>query len=219
MTVRTLMGPGGATAAKQDIIIATLTSTLTELSQKLEPGQEVALSAATLAALESITAVVSGTVALDVPTLAALEQVTSTINNFPADYPDVSTLAKLEQVRTLLAGTLQVAGTVGVNNFPADQKVHDDLATEGHAVDQEGANAVLTFNVTAGHLVMVDVDPVAANDTLNYRARATCNGSTPTAISGFVCRPGTSYLPLPTAGTVKVWAPTGVIVAVQVLAR
>jgi len=41
-----------------------LAALLTELGQKLEPGQAVALDAATLAALESITAAVTGTVAV-----------------------------------------------------------------------------------------------------------------------------------------------------------
>ena len=41
-----------------------LTALLTELGQKLEPGQAVALDAATLAALENITAAVTGTVSV-----------------------------------------------------------------------------------------------------------------------------------------------------------
>jgi len=41
-----------------------LAALLTELGQKLEPGQAVALDAATLAALESITAAVTGTVSV-----------------------------------------------------------------------------------------------------------------------------------------------------------
>lgn len=43
---------------------ATLAAILTELNQKLEAGQAVALDAATLAALETINAIVSGTVAV-----------------------------------------------------------------------------------------------------------------------------------------------------------
>ena len=48
---------------------------------------EVALTAATLAALETINAVCSGTVALDAGTLAALESITATVSNWPIEYP------------------------------------------------------------------------------------------------------------------------------------
>lgn len=102
----------------------------------------------------------------------------------------------------------------------ADVEVRDDYATESHATDQVGANAVLAFAVAPGSMVVVDVDPTDPTDFDNYRARATCDGSVPTASSGFVCRAGAStYLPVPTSGTVNVWAPTGVVVAVQSLGR
>lgn len=43
--------------------------------------------------------------------LAALQAtLTVAVQSFPADYPDTGSLAKLEQVRTLLAGTLAVSG-------------------------------------------------------------------------------------------------------------
>lgn len=57
----------------------TLASILTELGQKLEAGQAVALDAAALAALENITATISGPVALDSATLAALETITAAV--------------------------------------------------------------------------------------------------------------------------------------------
>ncbi len=69
-----------------------LDNILTELNQKLEAGQEVALDSATLAALETIS-----------------------IANFPTDYADAASLAKLEQIRTLLAGTLSVSGSFSAN--------------------------------------------------------------------------------------------------------
>lgn len=65
----------------------------------------VALDSATLAALESISATiintvtVTGTVELGSASLAALESITTTVSNFPADYPDVASLAKLEAIR------------------------------------------------------------------------------------------------------------------------
>lgn len=100
---------------------------------------------------------------------------------------------------------------------PADtQPVADDYAANEHEADQTGAGAVLTFTVTAAEFVMVDVDNAGAEDDTVYRARATLDGTDPTATTGFVCRSGTTtYLPFPTAGTVKVFAPAGTVVAVQ----
>ena len=50
--------------SKQDEAIIILNALLTELGQKLETGQAIALDAATLTSLENITAVVSGTVSV-----------------------------------------------------------------------------------------------------------------------------------------------------------
>jgi hypothetical protein len=94
MTVHTLMGPGGATEVKQDDILTALAALLAELTTKFQAGQEVALDAATLTALETITASVS---------------------NWPSDFPDAAGLAKAEQIRALLAATLTVAGTVALD--------------------------------------------------------------------------------------------------------
>lgn len=116
MVERILFAPGGSTEDKQDDILTALAALLTELNGKLEPDQAVALNAATLAALETINAVVTGSVALDAPTLAALESITATVSNFPADYPDAAVLAKLEAIRVLLDGAIDVA----VSNFPAN---------------------------------------------------------------------------------------------------
>ncbi len=79
------------TNTKLDSIITALGNLQTELNQKLEAGQQVALDSATLSALETITASVS---------------------NFPSDYPDSALLAKVEEVRSLLAGTLTVESSV-----------------------------------------------------------------------------------------------------------
>lgn len=68
----------------------------------------VALDAATLAALEATT--VSGTVALDAPTLAALETITATVAGAVA--LDAPTLAALESITATIAGTVTVTGTV-----------------------------------------------------------------------------------------------------------
>jgi len=68
-----------------------LTALLTELGQKLEPGQAVALDAATLAALENITAAVTGTVA--VSNLPATQPVSATALPLPAGAATQTTLA------------------------------------------------------------------------------------------------------------------------------
>lgn len=73
---------------------------------------------------------VSGTVALDATTLAALESITALIGNFPADYPDAALLAKLESVRALLAATLTVQGSVSVTNHPSSISVSNFPATQ-----------------------------------------------------------------------------------------
>lgn len=238
---------GSSTEAKQDVIISALATLLIELQQKLEPGQQVALDGATLAALESINAVVSGIVALDGSTLAALESITTTIANWPSDFPDTAVLAKVEAVRALLEAGLEVSGSIEVENFPAefplpagqitaltpqtdsltnDQlraaevPVSDDYSTESHAAQQVGADGVLTFTIAAGQLVGVAVLPADSSDTEFYYACATCDGSAPSATSGFVCAVGgMTYLPAPTSGTVKVYAPTGTLIQVSGWAR
>lgn len=80
-----------AVEAKQDSANTKLDAILTELLQKLEAGQAVALDATTLAALESVSAVVSGTVA---------------ISNFPG--PDEAGLTNAE----LRAVPVPVSGAV-----------------------------------------------------------------------------------------------------------
>lgn len=95
--------------------------------------------------------------------------------------------------------------------------VQDDYQATEHEADQDGAGGVLAFPLSAAaQFVVVDVDNSSDSDTVTYRARATLDGSTPSETEGFVCRSGQSTcLPFPTAGTVKVWAPTGVVVSVQ----
>lgn len=97
--------------------------------------------------------------------------------------------------------------------------VKDDYVTEDHETDQTGSGIVLDFAITPSSMVMIDVDPTNPTDTNNYRCRATTNGTVPTSAIGFVCRPGTTYLPISSLGIIKVFAPVGVTVAVQGLGR
>lgn len=98
----------------------------------------VALDGPTLAALETISAVVSGIVALDGPTLAALENIIVS-GTVALDGP---TLAALENINAVVTGTVAldgptlaaletinavVSGTVAVSNFPATQPVSGPL--------------------------------------------------------------------------------------------
>lgn len=94
--------------------------------------------------------------------------------------------------------------------------VKDSLATAEFSADQAGVGAVLSFTFSGtADFVIVDVD--STDPTVYYRARARLDGVAPTATVGFVCRSGqTTYLPFATGATVKVYAPNGTIVSVQV---
>lgn len=105
--------PVGGTVALDTSTLAALESITAVLSGA------VALDAPTLAALEAIT--VSGSVALDAPTLAALESVTAAVTGTVA--LDAPTLAALESVTAVVSGAVTVSGTVAVSNLPATQAV------------------------------------------------------------------------------------------------
>lgn len=134
---------------KLDSIITALGNLQTELNQKLEAGQSVALDAGTLAALETITA---------------------SISNFPSDYPDAATLAKVEAVRALLAGTLTISGAVTVASTTNGTQKSQIIDAAGDVVDvvtlgtqvttsEKGlvTNSVIHGKTTAGGGSYVDV--------------------------------------------------------------
>lgn len=97
----------------------------------------------------------------------------------------------------------------------------DDYADNECLPDQTGNDDVKTFTLSgASDMILVDVDNVSSTDSTTYRARATLDGSTPTATTGYVCRSGmTTYIPFHCEGTVKVYAPSGTVVAVQAGSR
>lgn len=112
-----------AVESKQDDIITALADVLTELNDKFEAGEEVALDATTLAALESITATVSGTVdvgnfpaiqtvdgevSLDAATLSALETINAVVSGSVA--LDAGTLSALENITAVISGSVAVTG-------------------------------------------------------------------------------------------------------------
>lgn len=100
--------------------------------------------------------------------------------------------------------------------------VVDDYASDLIHSDEIGADAVIDFDMgAAAAMVFVDVDPVAEGDDTAYICRVTVDGTTPSAIRGWRARSGQATpIPAPCpAGTVKVWAPTGVSVSVQATRR
>lgn len=97
-----------AVESKQDDIITVLGDLFTELTAKFESGQEVALDATTLAALESINSTISGTVALDATTLSALETINAVCSGTVA--LDAGTLSALENITATISGSVAVTG-------------------------------------------------------------------------------------------------------------
>lgn len=102
---------------------ASLQAILTELRQKLEAGQAIAL---------------------DAPTLAALEQITAVISNFPTDYPDAASALLLLAINNKLPtlGNAAVGGAMPVN-------LANDL-TVVSTVGQSTANVDLLSEVVSG---------------------------------------------------------------------
>lgn len=170
MVERILFAPGGATEAKQDTL-------LTELQQKLEAGQEVALNAATLAALESINATITGAIALDAPTLAALESINAVVSGTVA--LDSATLAALETVNAVVTGTvaldaptLAVLETVdlGASTLAALENISATV-TGTVALDAPTLAALESISVTG--TVALDAPTLAALESIT----ATISGS------------------------------------------
>lgn len=176
-----------STEAKQDAILASLATLLTELQQKLETGQAVALDAGTLAALETINAAVTGTVA---------------VSNHPSDFPLPS-----GQILTLTPQTNALTDAQLRASAPA---VKDDYASGEVLADQTGAGAVLTFTFTSPvQLVVVHGDGAEGEF-----CRADAFGGVPSATLGVPCGDEIpTFLPV-TTGSVKVFAPASMVVSV-----
>jgi len=212
---------GGATEV-------TLASVLAELGQKLEAGQAVALDAATLAALESITAAVTGTVA--VSNLPSTQVVSAATLPLPDGAATQATLASVLAALALVAVTgpltdsqlrstaVPVSGTVSTGQAQplTDAQlragkvgVADDFQGGECLPDQTGAGAVLTFTFTAPRNLIV-VHAVGAGQV----ARADPFGGTPSATQGFRCPDDAPTYMAVVATVVKVFAPSGMVVSV-----
>jgi hypothetical protein len=158
------------------------------------------------------------------------------VGNLPATYPNQHSQPLTDT--QLRATAVPVSGTVtstpsGTQNvdvtgntaglatsakqLPDGHNVRDEYSAVEHEADQGGADAVLTFTLgVAADFLIVDADNTDTTDYTAFRCRATIDGTTPSATVGFVCRSGQStYLPFPSGTTIKVYTPTGVVVAVQ----
>lgn len=113
MTYQTLFGPGGATELKQDDVINALAAILNELQQKIESGEEISLSAGTIAALQAVTG--------DWLTNAEL-RATPVPVSFEGATVDVGNLQQLAVVPSLTETgyDLQAAAYSGLASFTTD---------------------------------------------------------------------------------------------------
>lgn len=150
-----------STNTKLDTVITALGNLQTELNQKLEAGQQVALDAATLAALETITA---------------------SISNFPSDYPDAATLAKVESVRALLAGTLTVTGTV---NTGLSQPL-TDAQLRAAAVPVSGTFWQATQPISASALPLPTGAATEAKQDTGNTSLSNINGKIPSLLNSYL---------------------------------
>lgn len=174
MTIHTLMGPGGATENKQDAILAALALALAELQTKFEAGEEVELGAVSLAALENITATLSGAIALDATTLAALESVTATVSNWPTDFPDAAALVVLNNIETLL-GVQQTNGLTDAELRATPVAVSLDATTLA-------ALETITVLVQAGQVIGLDVATLAALESITVSGSVALDAPTLAAL-------------------------------------
>ena len=207
---------GGATEV-------TLASLLTELGQKLEPGQAVALDSATLAALESVTAAVTGSVS--VTNLPATQPVSATALPLPVGAATQTTLAAVLAALALVpvSGPLTdaqirataLAVSTGLTQPLTDAQlragkvgVADDFQGGECLPDQTGVGGVLTFTFAAPRNLIV-VHAVGASQV----ARADPYGGTPSATQGFRCPDDAPTYMAVVATVVRVFAPAGMVVS------
>jgi hypothetical protein len=188
MAVQQVRSPGGATEAKQDAVLAALGVVLTELQQKLETGQAVAL---------------------DAPTLAALETITTAVSNFPADYPDDAAAALLADIKTVLEGTLDVSGTV-VLDASALAALENITATIANWPVEFPLPAAQVATLTPQTDALTDDElratPVPVSGTVTVNEPVTVDGVQTDALTDDELRAA----PVPVSGTVSVNEPVTV---------
>lgn len=155
-----------------------------------------------------------GTVELGAATLAALETINALVS-FPADFPDMATLAKAEAIRVLLAAGIGVTGPLTDGQLRASPVPARDDYQDGEVLaDQSGAGAVLTFTF-ASPVHMVVLESVGTDLT----SRADPFGDVPSASQGIRLHDQAPvYVPVVTS-EVQVFAPAGASVTVVGLRR
>lgn len=131
--------PVSGTVAISNFPVAPASTEITnDVGNPIPVSGIVTLDAATLAALETINAIVSGTVALDAATLAALETInavvsgTVAVSNFPASV----------EVSNDVGNPLPVSGTVAISNFPAAPASTEISNDVGNPIPVSGTVAV-----------------------------------------------------------------------------
>lgn len=193
MVERVLFGPGGATEALQLQLLAVLTSVNAELQQKLEAGQDVGLSPASLAALENVTA---------------------TVSNWPVDFPDQASQSILTSIQAILSDTLSVADASTLTNAQLRAQPVDtqDTYVSGQALAAQAGPGLLTFSFS----VPMDLIWVMSVDAGIDEATSWADpfGGTPSAGVGIPCLDRAQQPITVRTTSVKVWAAPDVTVAV-----
>ena len=145
-----------------------------------------------------------------------LTSILAAVDGLEGNTTGLATQATLEAARALLAGTLMIAGTVTGPLTNSELRasapaVKDDYQSGECLAEQTGTGAVLIFTFSAPvHLVHVE-----GNGASTDVARVDPFGGTPTATLGFRASDEVGvYLPV-TTSSVKVFAPSGMVIAVN----
>lgn len=171
----------------QDILTqlqGTLDVNVTDASITVEIGNEVEIKndagnpvpvTGTVSVNEPVT--VDGTVDLGAVTLAALETIHAVVDNWPTDFPDAAVLAKLEAIRALIDGTLDVA----VTNFPSSTEISNDVGNPVPVTGTVSVNEPVTVDGTVAVSGEVEVkndsgSPLAVTGTVSVNEPVTVDG-------------------------------------------
>ena len=158
---------------------ASTEATLTELKQALDllsakitacNTGEVALDASTLAALETVTAAVSGTVAISNFPVTQLVSGSVTVSNLPSTQTVAGTVAVSN-----LPATQAISGTVAVSNLPATQTVSGSVVVSNFPENTSLTNTELRaepVSVQDSLATTLQQSIAALNDSILYMASA-----------------------------------------------
>lgn len=186
----------GRAAAAASRPVALSTEDLAQIAAIVTKLADVSLSTATLAALETINAAISGTVALDGPTLAALETIelgATTLAALETIELGATTLAALENISATVTGVSTEAkqdALIALSKLVAGTNRSGAIAVGGTAQQLAAANAdrrsLNIQNISAGDLWVNEIGADATADTAGswkVPAGAVFTSSTNRAIS------------------------------------